>query len=73
MIPVMKMADYKAIIRREREKRGLSQSKLAKLIGISQTSMWEIEKGRKKPSLDVFFQLCDILEIKLFPDEEEGA
>ena len=32
--------------------------------------MNEIEKGRKTPSLEVFFRICDALDIRLFPDEE---
>lgn len=68
---VIKMTDYKVIFQRERKKKGLSQYKLAQLVGITQTSIWEIENGRKKPSLDVFFRLCEALEIKLFPDEAE--
>ena len=48
---------------------GLSQTKLAKMVDISQTSMWEIEKGRKSPSIEVFFRICEALDIKVFPDE----
>lgn len=46
---------------------------MAKLVGISQTSVWEIENGRKKPSLDVFFRICEVLDItvNLIPHEEE--
>ncbi len=65
------MVDYRAIIRRKREKKGLSQSALARCVGISQTSMWEIEKGRKSPSVEVLFKICDALDIRLFPDEED--
>lgn len=65
----MKMVDFRAIIRKNREKKNLSQTKLAKLVGISQASMWEIESGRKNPSVEVLFRICDVLEIKLFPDE----
>lgn len=42
--------DYRAIIRDVRIARGLSQNKLAKLVGISQPFMREIECGRKNPS-----------------------
>jgi len=65
------MKDYRVILRQRREALGLSQHALAKKAGITQPFLWEIENGRKTPSLEVFFRLCELLEIKLFPDEEE--
>ncbi len=50
----------------------MSQYALAKMVGISQPFMNEIESGRRTPSLDVFFRLCDALEIRLFPEEEDA-
>ena len=64
--------DYRMILKRRREALGLSQYKLAKQLGITQTFLSEIERGRKNPSLEQFFKICDALDIKLFPDEEEG-
>ena len=57
------MEDYRAILKRNREKQGLSQNKLAKRLGVTQTFISEIERGRKNPSLEQFFR------IKVFPDE----
>ena len=65
------MADYKVVIKQKREKLGWSQYKLAKVVGITQSFMNEIESGRKSPSLEVFFRICDALDIKLFPDEDQ--
>lgn len=65
------MKDYRVILKRKREKLGLSQHQLSKQLGITQTFLSEIERGRKSPSLEVFFQLCDALDIRLFPDEED--
>ena len=65
----MTMKDYRAVIRSHRGKKGWSQYRLAKEVGIAQSSVNEIEKGRKSPSLEVFFKICDALEINLFPDE----
>lgn len=48
---------------------GLSQYDLAQKLGVSQTFISEIERGRKSPSLEVFFAICEALEIRLFPDE----
>ncbi len=67
------MKDYRVILKRKRELLGISQYKLAKQLGITQTFLSEIERGRKSPSIEVFFQLCDALDIKLFPDEEETS
>ena len=49
---------------------GYNQQKMADLLGVSQSFVSGIESGRKNPSLEIFFSMCDILEIKLFPDEE---
>ena len=63
------MEDYRAILKRNREKQGLSQNKLAKRLGVTQTFISEIERGRKNPSLEQFFRICKVLQIKVFPDE----
>ncbi|GAA6523100.1 MULTISPECIES: helix-turn-helix domain-containing protein [Clostridium] len=63
------MEDYRAILKRNREKQGLSQNKLAKRLGVTQTFISEIERGRKNPSLEQFFRICKELQIKVFPDE----
>ena len=63
------MEDYRAILKRNREKQGLSQNKLAKRLGVTQTFISEIERGRKYPSLEQFFRICKELQIKVFPDE----
>lgn len=68
---VINMKDYRSILRQKREALGLSQHALAKQAEITQPFLWEIENGRKTPSLEVFFRLCELLEIRLFPDEEE--
>ena len=63
------MEDYRAILKRNREKQGLSQNKLAKRLGVTQTFISEIERGRKNASLEQFFRICKELQIKVFPDE----
>ena len=63
------MEDYRAILKRNREKQGLSQNKLAKRLGVTQTLISEIERGRKNPSLEPFVRICKELQIKVFPDE----
>lgn len=66
---VMNMVDYRKVIRKKREQIGWSQYKLAQVVGIAQPFMNEIESGKKNPSIDVFFRICEVLEIKVFPDE----
>ena len=63
------MEDYRVIFKRKRESLGLSQHKLAEQLGITQTFLSEIERGRKNPSLEQFFRICEALEIKVFPEE----
>lgn len=66
----MHMTDYRQILKAKREKMGLSQYKLAKKLGITQTFLSEIERGRKNPSLEQFFKICEALDIRVFPEEE---
>ena len=63
------MDNYRLILKQKRERLGLSQHKLAAQLGITQTFLSEIERGRKNPSLEQFFRICEALEIKVFPDE----
>lgn len=46
---------------------------MAKEIGVAQSFVNEIESGKKSPSIEVFFKICEALDIKVFPDEEEQA
>ena len=63
------MENYRLILKRKREALGLSQHQLAKRLGITQTFLSEIERGRKNPSLEQFFRIYEALEIKVFPEE----
>ena len=62
------MSDYKALIRQKRQEKGISQNQLAKLVGISQPYMNQIETGVRNPTLPVLMKICEILEISLFSD-----
>ena len=66
---VIEMKDYRAIIKNKREVLKLSQHQLARQLGITQTFLSEIERGRKNPSLEQFFKICEALDIKVFPEE----
>jgi len=57
---------YKALglnIAYYRKKRGFSQSALAELIDISRTHMSRIETADCAVSLDVVFDICDVLQV----------
>ena len=68
------MRDYKALIRQKRQEKGISQNHLAKLVGISQPYMNQIETGVRNPTLPTLMKICEILDISLFgkDDEETG-
>ena len=55
------MTDFRAVIRKHREKKGWSQYRLAKEIGKAQSFINEIESGKKSPSIEVFFAICEAL------------
>jgi len=48
-------------ISQRRKLQGFTQTQLAQNVGITQAFLAEIEKGRKRPSLDVLEKLCDAL------------
>ena len=50
-----------------RKEKGLSQTALAEKVNISRTHMSRIETADCAVSLDVVFDICDVLEIK--PDK----
>ena len=62
--------EYREIIQKKRIEKGLSKYKLAKLVGITQQFMNEIESGRKSPSVETLIKICEVLEIKMFGDYE---
>ena len=65
------MENYRLIFKQKREALGLSQHQLAKQLGITQTFLSEIERGRKSPSLEQFFRICEALKIQIrFEDVE---
>lgn len=63
------MGDYRELIKKHRKQLGMSQNRLAKEVGITQPFMNEIENGKKSPSVEVLFKICEVLDIKIFPDE----
>ena len=57
--------DYSDIGQRIKQKRmakGLTQEKLAELVGIGPSHMSHLESGKTVASMDVFIALCNVLE-----------
>ena len=48
-----------------REQLGLSQRKLALMIGSNQTHIWQIENGNVNVGLDLLCRLADALEVNV--------
>ena len=70
---VVYLLDYTNRIKKKRLALGYSQYKMAELVGITQPFYNEIERGVKKPSLEVFFRICEALQIPVMGEEvDEG-
>ncbi|MCW6085484.1 MULTISPECIES: helix-turn-helix domain-containing protein [Clostridium] len=50
-------------LKKIREEKNISQSKLAILAGISRSYVSEIEAGKKTPSLDMLERIAEALEV----------
>lgn len=46
-----------------RKNKGLTAERLSELCGVNSTYLRQIESGRKLPSLPLFIQLCNALEV----------
>ena len=65
-------------IERERKVRGLTQSALGELLGVSRQTIISIERGRYNPSLALAFQIarvfgCTIEDIFVYDEEDEST
>lgn len=54
-----------AEIRRNREKQGLSQRKLALMVGSNQTHIWQIETGKVSVGIELLCRIADSLGVKV--------
>lgn len=62
------MIDYIALgkcIRKCRKEQGLTQAKLAEMIDISPNHISKVENGTTKPSLQVFVDIADALNVPM--------
>jgi transcriptional regulator with XRE-family HTH domain len=68
MKPMLDEAEiFGAALKRWREKRGLTQDKLAHLAGIASSYASQLERGEKVASLTIILKLC--LALNLTPGE----
>lgn len=50
-------------IKIRRKELRIKQAELAEMLNISNNHMSSIENGRQKPSLDIFIQICNLLNV----------
>ncbi len=55
------------VLRKAREKRGLSQTALAEKVGVHRVTIAYLESGARQPSMDLLQRLAKALKVKL-PD-----
>jgi transcriptional regulator with XRE-family HTH domain len=53
------------LLRRHRQERSLTQTEVARQIGIQQSDLSRMEKGEYRVSLDVLFRLLQVFEVSL--------
>lgn len=63
------------LLRRARQTAGLTQQELAKRVGLSRTSITNIEQGNQHVGLDLLYRFSEALHVpprRLLPEEREG-
>ena len=60
--PAIDYTDIGQRIKQKRIEKGLTQEKLAELVGIGPSHMSHVENGTTVPSFEVFISLCNVLE-----------
>lgn len=60
MVDVVALGIFLRIIR---EERGLTQSVVAELIGLSEKAIRNIENGESEPKLNTVLKMCDVYQI----------
>ena len=58
-----------AYIRNARTQQGKTLEEMASQTGCSAEFLQNLEKGQRKPELEVFFKLCEALDIRIFPED----
>jgi transcriptional regulator with XRE-family HTH domain len=58
-------ANVALILRQERERKGLSMTRVAEMSGLSQGMISLVEHEERNPSLDTLLRICGAMEIDL--------
>ena len=53
------------LLQQERERKGMSMTRLAQDAGLSQQMVSYVERGLRNPTLDTLLRISDVLEIDL--------
>ena len=56
---------YRIDLKREREKRNMTQAQLAELIGVTEKSVSKWESGRGQPSYENMLKICEVFNIDI--------
>lgn len=62
-----------AAIRFFRRRKGLSQTQLAQKAGLTQTTISEIEKGVRSPTVDTVYHISNVLGLTLILTDGDGS
>lgn len=54
------------LLQGERERRGISMTRLAEEAGISQPMVSYVERGMRNPTLDTLLRIANVLEVDLW-------
>jgi transcriptional regulator with XRE-family HTH domain len=54
------------LLQRERERQGISMTRLAKAAGLSQQMVSYVERGLRNPTLDTLLRITQVLKIDLW-------
>lgn len=64
------------MLKKQREKRGITQAELAKKLGVTQEAVTKWETGRNKPRASTLIKLAEILDCsvdELLKEEKEAG
>ncbi len=64
-IPTLDSAIVGKVLACYRQQRGVSQEVLSGLADIGRSHLSAIERGKRKPTLETFYRICNALDVKM--------